>query len=284
MGLCSFQQMSVPCRPRSPQGRRQPGLHSSPGCRCTNWRALFCPAPGPQDGGHGEGHVPGPQDGGHGGGHAPGPQGGGHGGGHIPGPQGGGHGEGHVPGPQGGRHGGGHVSGPQGGGHGGAGGGQASSTFSSLFLSSIWFCATTSNREATLLFTSSTSCGPAQGFAPGRVPKMYWSFSPSALMIWLRASSSIAMEAMIIVSASSRVRSAPLGGKEGIDISAFSIAPPQPQARAESYGMVFRAAVPSYAGGAVPFRPEPTGRKAHRMRWAPRRGDPLPLRAIPACR
>jgi hypothetical protein len=47
---------------------------------------------------------------------------------------------------------------------------------------------------------------------------MYCSFSPSALIIWLRASSSMAMEAMIIVKASSCVKSAPFGGKEGIDI------------------------------------------------------------------
>ena len=35
-------------------------------------------------------------------------------------------------------------------------------------FSSIWFWATTSSREATLLFTASTSWGQAQGFAPGR--------------------------------------------------------------------------------------------------------------------
>ena len=68
------------------------------------------------------------------------------------------------------------------------------------------------------MFTTSTSWGVAQGFAPGRVPRMYCSFSPSALMMWLKASSSMAMEAIIMVRASSRVRSAPLGGKEGIDI------------------------------------------------------------------
>jgi hypothetical protein len=38
------------------------------------------------------------------------------------------------------------------------------------------------------------------------------------LRIWLKAASSMAMEAMIMVKASSRVMFAPLEGKEGIDI------------------------------------------------------------------
>ena len=60
----------------------------------------------------------------------------------------------------------------------------------------------------------------AQGLRlPGSVPKIYCSFSPSALTMWLSASYSMAMEAMIIVSASSFVISAPQGGKEGIDIA-----------------------------------------------------------------
>jgi hypothetical protein len=87
-----------------------------------------------------------------------------------------------------------------------------------LFFSSIWFCVTASTRAVTLLLTVSTSRGQAQGLAPGKVPKIYCSFSPSALRMWLKASSSMAMDAIIMVRASSRVISAPLGGKEGIDI------------------------------------------------------------------
>jgi len=70
----------------------------------------------------------------------------------------------------------------------------------------------------TLLFIDNTSWGQAQGSVPGRVPRIYCSFSPSALRIWLKASSSMAIDAMIIVKASSRVIFAPLGGKEGMDI------------------------------------------------------------------
>ena len=69
-----------------------------------------------------------------------------------------------------------------------------------------------------LLLTASTSWGQAQELTLGIVPRIYCSFSPSALRIWLRASSSMAMDAIIMVKASSLVISAPFGGKEGIDI------------------------------------------------------------------
>jgi hypothetical protein len=53
---------------------------------------------------------------------------------------------------------------------------------------------------------------------PGMVPKMNWSFSPSALVIWLRLSSSIAMEDIIRLIASSRVSGGLIDGKLGCDI------------------------------------------------------------------
>jgi hypothetical protein len=65
-----------------------------------------------------------------------------------------------------------------------------------------------------LLWIASTSWE----LVPGRVPRINCRFSPPALRIWLRASSSIAIHAIIMVRASSRVIFAPLGGKEGIDI------------------------------------------------------------------
>ena len=168
--------------------------------------------------------------------------------------------------------------GPGGQGGGPGSGGQSSKTRSSLFLRSIWFWVTASTREVTLLLTASTSWGPAQGFVPGRVPRIYCSFSPSALRMWLRASSSMAMEAMIMVRASSRVMSAPLGGKEGIDIIKSSIARPG-GAGAEIRGRLRVPLLYPMMAGALPFHRAPP--EGGPMGWPMAPDGEAPARRVP---
>jgi len=61
-----------------------------------------------------------------------------------------------------------------------------------------WFCTAVSSMLRTLSVAVSTSPTVAEGpLRPGRVPRIYCSFSPSALRIWLSPSSSMAMEERI---------------------------------------------------------------------------------------
>jgi hypothetical protein len=71
----------------------------------------------------------------------------------------------------------------------------------------------------TLSLAASTSFTVAGGpLRPGIVPKIYWSFSPSVLIIWLNPSSSMAMDTRIWLMASSRVKSGSKTGNLGSDM------------------------------------------------------------------
>jgi len=76
--------------------------------------------------------------------------------------------------------------------------GEAVSAPCILAFKKIWFCAAVSSIPRTLSLAASTSLTVAAGpLSPGRVPRIYCSFSPSALRMWLRPSSSMAMEERI---------------------------------------------------------------------------------------
>jgi hypothetical protein len=71
----------------------------------------------------------------------------------------------------------------------------------------------------TLSFTARTSLTDEDPLIPGIVPRTYCIFSPSALIIWLNPSSSIAIEVRIRFIASSLVIAGLRFGKLGCDIN-----------------------------------------------------------------
>jgi hypothetical protein len=74
-----------------------------------------------------------------------------------------------------------------------------------LAVSSICCSITSDMVSFTLLLTFMTSSRSAAFSRPGRVPSTYCSFSPWVLRIWLRLSSSAAMEEIIPLMLPSRV-------------------------------------------------------------------------------
>ncbi|SDB93025.1 hypothetical protein SAMN05421737_103278 [Shouchella lonarensis] len=71
----------------------------------------------------------------------------------------------------------------------------------------ISFLKIVSSMSATLSFTSKISCNVAVGpVMPSKVPKTYWIFSPSALMMCAKPISSIAMDANNRLTTSSRLK------------------------------------------------------------------------------
>jgi hypothetical protein len=88
-----------------------------------------------------------------------------------------------------------------------------------LALSINWFCTALSSTERTLSLALSASSNVAlPPVSPGKVPRMNWSFSPSALRIWLMPSSSMAMDESTRFMASARSMGGLTLGKVGYDM------------------------------------------------------------------
>lgn len=95
-------------------------------------------------------------------------------------------------------------------------------TLESFARSSIWLSEVASKVSRTLWLTSKTSSSEAP-VEPGIIPRAYWIFSPSALMICESPTSSKAMEAIICEITSSRSIGSGKSGNCGIDICKFRL-------------------------------------------------------------